>query len=218
MKKTWMHLFAGLLAVMMLAGCAPAGEDARDTTPPTKSAAEAPTEAPTEVISDQPAPTEGTLPQFVGKLVEAEAGLGSVDCTQLRLGAEQIMDGWWNRFANGYLLCDSVESLHSKLTACGIDPEKSDLQGFDQKFFSENRLVVLPRTSNTGSVRYSAHLVDTNGGVKVVLTAHTPEAVTWDMADFLVLVPVPLAKYPANVTITVDPAGSPSGTGGAVTE
>lgn len=243
MKKSWkpmVNCLVMLLAVALFAaGCAPSNRTVGEATPEITGAANDQSQAdttPSVDVETQPSTgepdastgvtTETTQPDnggfmqgwttpTIGEVLEDGA------VTQLRLS--QRTSGWWNAFANGesyFFVAESVDDLAQGLRNRGINPEELDLGTFDEAYFRENRLVVIPRASNTGSVRYGCGIASEDGGARLTVTAQVPELSTADMADFLVMVSVSLADYPTGTEITVDPSGNPTGgTGsGLVTE
>lgn len=112
--------------------------------------------------------------------------------------------GWMKGFETDqgmFLLADSVESLMDGLSQCGVDTSKLDLTAFDAAFFASNRLVVIPRSTNSGSVRFSARIDQTADGVKITPVGTMPQVGTADMADWLVLVALSKAEYSGTVTV-----------------
>jgi hypothetical protein len=122
--------------------------------------------------------------------------------TQIRLYNAQ--PGWLNAFETdhgAFFVADSVESLLDGLTHRGLDTSKLDLSAFDGAFFANNRLVVIPRRTNSGSVRFSARIDCTDDGVKITPVGTMPEVGTADMADWLVLVALSNDEYAGTVTV-----------------
>lgn len=148
-------------------------------------------------------PRPGRLPAAGGSLLET---------TQRRL--PQQRPGWWTAFGEGencFFAADSVEALTEGLKQRGFSPEELDLAQFDDAFFRKNRLVIIPRAANSGSVSYTCTISGGADGYAVTVEAMMPEYGTTDMADFLLFAAVPLEAYPADLPITVNPAGAPSG-------
>jgi hypothetical protein len=122
--------------------------------------------------------------------------------TQIRLYNAQ--PGWLNTFETdhgAFFVADSVESFLDGLTHRGVDTSKLDLSAFDGAFFANNRLVVIPRRTNSGSVRFSARIDRTDDGVKITPVGTMPEVGTADMADWLVLVALSKDEYAGTVTV-----------------
>lgn len=216
MKRTLLStLSLTLTAALFLAGCAPSKqpvvEATRDpgvagvpteTTPPAEATPPVETALPTEGF----APVEDTG-------LEEPGTAGEV--TQLRLAYRQ--GDWWRDFENGdsyFFVAESVDDLTQGLRSRGVSVDSLDLTFYDEDFFTSNRLVVIPRTANTGSVRYGCVRTPQKDGLLLTVTAEAPEYATTDMADFLVLVSVALADYPDDMDIRVDPAGNPTAVGG----
>lgn len=132
---------------------------------------------------------------------------------QLRLFG--VRAGWKNVF-NHELGCFAVASTVEELQALmGLNTAFAglDVSDYDEAFFTENCLVLIPRSSNSGSVRYQA-LVNVEGEMlHIELDAKMPEMGTADMAEWLVLVRLPRAQYSEDLTVTVPaPGGDTSGT------
>ncbi len=127
---------------------------------------------------------------------------------QLRL--HNMTGDWWQSFADtddSYVfVAASVEELTTGLKERHM--EELDVSKYDEAFFEENRLALIPRAANSGSVRYRYSLFETADGVEITLFAQVPEIGTCDMADWLVAVPVPVAEYSEETVITVNPAGT----------
>ncbi len=159
----------------------------------------------------QPTLTAPTVPQEATIPLDKENPMipvtkpveGNVDnVAQIRL--HNARPGWGSAFEtdNGaFLLADSVESLLHGLSGRGVDTSKLDLRAFDDAFFKDNFLVVIPRSTNSGSVRFSARIDETSDGVKITPVGTMPEVGTADMADWLVLVTLNKAEFSGTVTV-----------------
>lgn len=160
---------------------------------------------PTQTDTTAPAGIETTVP--FGKedpvLPVTKPGEGNVEnVTQLRL--HDVGSGWrepFNTPRGAFFAATSVQMLIEGLTRCHIDVSKLDLSAYDDAFFARNRLVVIPRTSNSGSVRYSANVVQADDGVHISLVGKMPEVGTADMADWLVLVPLSYSGFTGKITV-----------------
>ena len=122
--------------------------------------------------------------------------------TQLRL--YNMRAGWISAFdtAQGaFFVADSAQSLLEGLSGRGIDTAGLDLSAFDAAFFAENRLVIIPRTTTSGSVRFSARIETAADGVKITPVGTMPEVGTADMADWLVLVSLDKGEFSGPVTV-----------------
>lgn len=210
-RKKMSQCATALLSLAVLAsGCAPAGPAPKGTQSPTLAA----TDPSLDWTLSPTIPTDGP-----GDWSFPESSQGDFDSvTQVRLS--QKPSGWWSGYQNGdsyYFTADSPEALKDGLhQRGGMD---LSLEKFDEAFFLENRLVVIPRTANSGSVSYFCTFSPKDGGVELTIGAQSPEYGTTDMADFLLFVAVPLADYPADAPITVNPQGNPVGGGsGLVTK
>lgn len=121
---------------------------------------------------------------------------------QIRL--HNARPGWSNGFKMDhgmFLVADSVEGLLDGLSSRGVDTSRLDLSAFDAAFFENNRLVLIPRSTTSGSVRFGARIDRTADGVKITPVGTMPEIGTADMADWLVLVSLSKAEYPGTVIV-----------------
>lgn len=143
-------------------------------------------------------PQETVIPQDREKPMAGN----TENVAQIRL--HNARPGWSNEFKtdNGmFLVVDSVEGLLDGLSSRGVDTSRLDLSAFDAVFFEYNRLVLIPRSTSSGSIRFSARIDRTADGVKVTPVGTMPEIGTADMADWLVLVSLSKAEYPGTVTV-----------------
>ena len=116
--------------------------------------------------------------------------------------------GWQNAFnqENGcFAVVSSVAALN-ELAANKLSGFDLDLTAYDEVFFEHNRLVLIPRTSNSGSVKYKANLNVEDEFIHITLDAEMPEVGTMDMAQWLVAVSLPRGEY-GPLPVTVPDAG-----------
>lgn len=207
-KRTAVCLAAAAVAAGLLAGCAPAGSGL-ETTGGTVSTIATDTK-PSNQETTAPVDTtpELTLPDPIG------TGTASLrEVTQLRL--HNAARGWADNFSASFgpfaLANDprQLEEILSRINTIGVSAEMPE--GCDEAFFADYRLMLIPRQSNSGSVRYSADIRFEAERITVSLTARMPEMGTMDMADWLVLVPLSREKYPEGVEIDLLPTGGTSG-------
>ena len=187
-KGIWSVSLAVMMTAATISGCAGPVTD--------QSASMVPTSAPVTAPQQAGDKAEPTLP------VTRPSTGNTEDVVQLRL--LNVRPDWISGFEtdNGtYLLADSVVSLLDGLSRRGVDASKLDLKFFDNAFFAEYRLVVIPRRTSSGSVRFGAQVEKTADGVKITPVGTMPEVGTADMADWLILVPLSIAQYPGTVTV-----------------
>lgn len=209
MKKHWINLTASLLAVLLLAGCMPSNMGQSDpadetTAPAVTDPADETTAPPTdfgeETLPPEKDPGDSLIATAPGGTAEAFA----LEALQLRLHGKK--DDWGSYFPaeNGHALfvSDAVE-LADKLAQCAISSEEVDLTAFDEEFFLNNRLVVIPMRSNSGSVRYDAMGALTGTSLEILLEGNIDGEGTSDIADWLVFVTVPREAAPDVLTVTV---------------
>lgn len=156
--------------------------------------------------------TEPIVPETTVQPHPGNQEVASYDSVQLRLYGKPA--GWWNSFKNGnsfFFVAENQQNLKGQLTKCGINPDKLDLSAYDDVFFEGNCLVVIPRTSNSGSVHYQPRIEKTDDSLIIKVEAKMPQIGTADMADFLLLVPVSRSEIRQGMTVTVDPEGNPQG-------
>lgn len=189
------RIFGVSLAVLMTAatvcGCSTPNAAQPTLTAPTSGAATVPRE-PTIPLNKEDLMIPMTKPMD-----------GNTDnVMQIRL--YNARSDWMNAFETeqgAFLLADSVESLLDGLTGRGVYTSNLDLSAFDAAFFEENLLVVIPRRTNSGSVRFGARVDQTAEGVKITPVGTMPEIGTADIADWLVLVTLSKAEFSGTVTV-----------------
>lgn len=205
-------------------GCAAAGipdgttRNSVDTTAPADTTAQTTgnTEAEDLAFSTLPAieiPDMTMTPPATGGFAGTAV---SVSASQQRL--DTVRSGWADAFNgnNGcFLIADSVTGLTEALSYRGGLDTQVDLSEFDDAFFEENRLVVIPRSTNSGSVRYEASISAEDNAIGITLQGKVDGIGTGDMADWLVFVVLPLKDYPVGLTVTV--AGSAGNANGGLT-
>lgn len=127
---------------------------------------------------------------------------------QIRL--HNMPQGWMEKYTGEdgcFILVQSRQELMELIQQ--FPGTAIDSTGYDDAFFGENRLVVIPRTSNSGSVRYTAKITRENGVVNITLAGRLAGEGTMDMADWLVFVDLPVQEYGADTPVSVPaPAGS----------
>lgn len=204
MRNLPKRIFGVSLAVLMTAA-AVSGCSAPEPAQPTLTA---PGSVPVTLPQEPTIPMNREEPMIpVTRPVEGNAD----QVAQIRL--YNVRSGWMNAFdtdQGAFLIADSVQSLLDGLSSRGIDTSNLDLSTFDAAFFADNRLVVIPRSTGSGSVRFSARIEKTSDGVKITPVGTMPEVGTADMADWLVLVSLSKAEFSG--TVTVENAGNVIGT------
>lgn len=140
---------------------------------------------------------------FAGQF--SEAG----DIFRLTDGAE----GWLQRitphFAQAqqgslpFALLEDGPALEAFLNALNSQSFREEAAVFGTDFFRDYNLVIIPRQSTSGSVRYSANLQAGTKGAIITVSAEAPEIGTCDMADWLLLMPVP-KTHGTNVTVVME--------------
>lgn len=204
MKKQWKRASALAMAAAasaMLFGCAPSGLTGSGASSPSRASQAIQPSAPTAPTQ----PSQGTLPSLKPIMTEPSAGPSQVIATteQIRLGYHGST-AWMGAFSTDrgcLMLATSVETLTDGLKQRGIQTQNLDLHLYDEAFFQENRLAVIPASSNSGSVRYQAELTTEGKTVHIALDAQMPPAGTSDMADWLVLVVLPLNSFDAQTQV-----------------
>lgn len=211
-KITGFVLVLALLAASLF-GCAASGAPDETTRSTGGTAAAAPERPDTTGPAAEPT-GESSLPDFPISTLEPTGGftVALAGVSQHRL--QNMSAGWQDAFngENGcFLVVDSANGLTDALSRRGRLNEKLDLSGYDDAFFRDNRLVVIPRCSGSGSVRYEAVLAVEASAVRITLQGVLDGDGTDVMTDWLVFVALPLADYPAEQTVVV--TGSAGGSG-----
>lgn len=214
MKRTGMVLLSLVMAASMWGCASQAGPQA--TTLPSD---------PTENVPETTQTVETTAPQTTVEFeevtdptVHATIGLQPVvppvesvtgeDGRTNQIRIHTVDSGWQNAFnqENGCFAVVSSAAALNELAASKLAGFDLDLTAYDAAFFEHNRLVLIPRSSNSGSVKYRANLIVEDEFVHIELDAHMPEMATMDMAQWLVLVELPRGEY-GPLPVTVPEAG-----------
>lgn len=196
-----------LTAAMLFSGCTPAPQnETAPVTEPPRMTAEAPTQTPETTEPAVPETTSETISPILP--TEQVIPVKTEEAEQYRL--RNVSGEWWNAFANpgdNYVfVAASAEELTDGLKARNVDV--LDMSRYDDAFFAENRLALIPRSSNSGSVRYSYSLTETADGLEIGIYGEMPDIGTMDLADWLVAVPLPRNVCPDGAIVTVNPAGA----------
>ena len=214
MKRTGMVLLSLALAASMW-GYASHKEpqsttlpnDTADNVPATTLAVE--TTAPQTTVDFEEV-TDPTVHATIGlqPVVPPVESVNGEDGRTNQLRIHTVDSGWQNAFKqeNGcFAVVSSVVELN-ELAASKLAGFDLDFTAYDAAFFEHNRLVLIPRSSNSGSVKYRANLTVEDEFVHIELDAHMPEMATMDMAQWLVLVDLPRGEY-GPLPVTVPDAG-----------
>lgn len=217
--KYWKRSGCILLSLIMavsLWGCATSG--APDGTTSAGNTTQVPeTTTPTQTTIDVPETTtdganETTAPTvFVPIVTNPQTVAGTAVTTQQQRVHRSA--GWASMFNSDggcFLVVDSVDALLEGLSQRGGMDKSLDLEKYDEAFFQENRLVLIPASSNSGSVRYTAKVTVEGETLHIEFEVQMPQIGTADMAEWLILVELPLAEYDASLTITVPNMSSSS--------
>lgn len=78
---------------------------------------------------------------------------------------------------------------------------------YNDAFFGDYDLVLIPRVSNSGSVKYTTEILQENGRIVVEVAAEVPEIGTADMASWFLMVPVPKDMVKTGVPVVARMAG-----------
>lgn len=209
MKKRFMKKIMLLLAcVLLLSACAPAqtGEKG-DTVQPEQSGAQTAQDTKTP---SQPEPTATESGHASEPGTESEE---STETAQVPVNGEPAVvrvtgvndvekrlqssafDNWRSAGSSEkgetdlYHLTDTAE-WEAFLTAAGIERLTQMSETYGEDFFTAYDLLIVPRSTSTGSITYSFRTdLTENGTYCVVITAKSPEYVTADMAEWFLLIP-----------------------------
>lgn len=205
MMKQWRRMIAGALAVIMFAVCF-AGCTPLDDTDPTKD---------TTQTTTRPGETEPSVTDTIGNMIEPTGNtILPGEAEQLRLPGYD--PGWVNRFAGEYgpfAAVENAEELDAVVVALGrMGKDVTMPESYNEAFFQQYRLVLIPMQSGSGSVSYDVSVGFDGELITVILNANMPEVGTADMADWLVLVALDRNLYPddAETVLQANPA-TPAG-------
>ncbi len=208
--KYWKRISCSLLSLVLAAslwGCATSG--APDGTTSAGNTTQVPeTTTPTQTTTEAPDWTtvpETTAPTVITPIVtqpQTVAGT-AVTTEQQRINRTTGWASMFNSDDGCFLVVDSVDALLEGLRQRGGMDESMDLEKYDEAFFQDNRLVLVPASSNSGSVRYTAKVTVEGETLHIEFEAQMPQIGTADMAEWLILVELPRAEYGSSLTITV---------------
>ncbi len=80
-------------------------------------------------------------------------------------------------------------ALDDFLKEAGSQTLKDACEDYDEAFFQENDLIIVPRVTTTGSARHTVALAVEDQILSVQITVTTPEIVTMDMANWFLVIP-----------------------------
>lgn len=80
-------------------------------------------------------------------------------------------------------------TLDDFLKEAGSQTLKDACEDYDEAFFQENDLIIVPRVTTTGSARHTVELAVEDQILSVRITVTTPEIVTMDMANWFLVIP-----------------------------
>lgn len=201
-KRITACLMSLLVLMVCFAGCMssdqpdPTTDPVLSTTNGTEST-EPSTTADTEPTGTLSQPiVEPTLPSgfFTG---------GDAPLEQVRLPGYDSgwVDGFVNQFGAFTTVNDTAQLSDVLSSIAQLGKDVTLPEGYDDAFFAENRLLVIPMQSGSGSVRYQAETEFDGELITVTLTGQMPEYGTMDMADWLILIPLDRSEYPAGYQI-----------------
>lgn len=200
--KRWTAAVLVLLMTASSIGCMPKDPA---TTKPTDGSGSYATTQPTEMqpTLTEPTSSQNTEPSMPVTIPDPFTSVGNVKVEQLRLDGYDR--GWVNEFVAQFsafatiydtqrleFVLDSIEQFGKNVTLPA---------GYDETFFQENFLVLIPRQSGSGSVQYAADAELEGDMITISLSAKMPEVGTTDMADWLVMVTLPRDKFPEGCQI-----------------
>lgn len=204
MKKFGLFLLASAVALSAL-GCASSGGDQDTTLPPETTVPKVTVEY--HEVTDPGIHVPVTLPP----VTKPPVSLG-VPAQTAQIRIQSGSSAWQNAFKQEtgcFAVVSGVDALNT-LAASKLSSFDLDLTAYDEAFFAENRLVLIPRTSASGSVTYQARLSVDESNLHIELDVQTPQAGTDVMSQWLVLVAVPNGEYD-DMSITVPEAGGNPG-------
>ncbi len=181
-KGKW---FAGIMAMTLtfsMAGCKSSGDTGETTHVPTTDSKVQESQITTEV-------TELFYPDELKEtqVIRVEERFRSVleNLIANTPGAEGVEGSIAMKHFRDHDALEEFLSQFSSEKITGLAKE------YNEAFFGDYDLVLIPRVGNSGSVRHTAKVLEENGRVVVDVTAEVPEIGTADMASWFILVPVP---------------------------
>lgn len=191
------------LSIFILVGCNAAGQTSSGKTIPssvaagvTQTATEPGTSGPP--ITLDPGEIDRVVP-LVPETTEGEEVAMPMEVQVIRVHVKdgklegliaKYRDAEADRRTQALIQVKDRQSLDAFLLEAGMEELEKACKGYDDAFFAENDLLLVPRVTNTGSVRHTVELVQEEGDVlAVVITVESPEYTTADMGYWFLLVP-----------------------------
>ena len=103
-------------------------------------------------------------------------------------------------------------ALDDFLKEAGSQTLKDACEGYDESFFQDNDLIIVPRVTTTGSARHTVELATEDQILSVKITVTTPEIVTMDMANWFLVIPAAKTDTQGRTPVATI-AGVPGGIG-----
>lgn len=209
-KKAWgggkvliATLILSGLSIFIFVGCNAAGQTSGGKTIPSSVAAGATQTAPESGTSGPPITLD---PGEIDRVVPLEPETTEGEETAMPMEAQVIrvherngtLEALIAKYRNSeadqraqvLIQVTDRQSLDAFLAEANMEELSKACEGYDDAYFSENDLLIVPRVTNTGSVRHSVELVqEENDVLAVVITVETPEYATADMGYWFLLVP-----------------------------
>ena len=185
-KQKWIVGFLAMTLTLSMAGCKATGNTHTSTTEgeseETQTTTETTASDPTETV-DSFYPEELTQLQILRIEEKSRAILENLIANN---PGKEGVDGSVTmfQFKDYSSFVDFLPQFASE-KATGLGNE------YNEAFFKDYDLVLIPRVTNSGGVRYDTKVLQEGGQVVVDVTVEVPEITTADMASWFLLVPVP---------------------------
>lgn len=151
---------------------------------------------PSQITQPSKAPSEPT--RFT-EPVESFIGL-EIDQQRLPGYDKSWIARFHQVFGQEFVAVNDPQELQDALDRLKISLELT----YDQEFFMNNRLVLIPMQSGSGSQRYYAEASEVFGEIEISVGAMPMEVGTADMADWLLLIPLSRVEFPEKLSIVVN--------------
>lgn len=201
-QKKWMAALSAAALLFTLTACrASVPESRQDATTSQPEETTAPETTVPETTTPQTTVPETTEPVETTESPVSDPAVADTEPQTVRVQdisqsrVEQLIAQYPSPVKGGLpmLQADSAEDLEALLNSIGSDVLRDAVQGYDSAFFQEYTVLLVPRVTTTGSARHTVELVSTADSLVAEVTVTTPEIATMDMANWILVIPVPRA-------------------------
>lgn len=152
---------------------------------------------PTEGVALFPGEGAHTEPGLISKFAFQELRVQNLGANRMKFLISKYMPAPGSLSTLSFVHITNGDSLKAFIQEVDSDVFEGACAPYDADFFSQYDLIVIPRMTNTGSLRHSVELVKDNGELRVSVGVTEPEYSTQVMTSWLLVVPVAKADTQA---------------------